>query len=257
MAEPEKPSPSVEVVDVSKEFHSRGVTRRAVSGVSFQVAPGETVAVIGESGAGKTTLSRLVAGLERPTSGRVVVAGQEMRLRRGEVSPVQMVFQEPGEAVNRLLSIGRTVAEPIRHIEKRQRQQRVAELLAQVGLDPSRSGSKPSAFSGGQLQRVVLARALAGKPSVLLCDEPTSALDVSVQAQIINLVLRLQEELRFACVLVTHDLPVARVLADRILLLRMGEVVEYGSADDFFREPRSQYGRELLAASDTRRHAPV
>ena len=161
---------------------------------------------------------------------------------------VQMVFQDPKEALNPFLSIGRSIGEPLRRIPRSDRNTRVGKLLEHVGLDPARAGERPSAFSGGQLQRVVIARALAASPKILVCDEPTSALDVSVQAQILNLILELQQELGFACILVTHDLSVVRVLADEILVLRHGELVEHCPAGDFFREPSHAYSTSLLNA---------
>ena len=159
-----------------------------------------------------------------------------------------MVFQDPREALNPFLSIGQSVGEPLRRLGGDERRQRVAASLSRVGLDPARAGERPAAFSGGQLQRVVIARALAPAPKVLVCDEPTSSLDVSVQAQIVNLLLQLQAELGFACVLVAHDLTVARVLADDVLVLRRGVVVEQTSASSFFAEPQADYSRSLLGA---------
>jgi ABC-type dipeptide/oligopeptide/nickel transport system ATPase subunit len=217
--------------------------------VSFQVAKGQTLAVIGESGAGKSTLTRILAGLEKPSSGSVSVGGQTVRVRTGRVSPVQVIFQQPSEALNRFAPIGRSIAEPLRHISRAQRRERVFSLLERVGIDPGRADEKPSAFSGGQLQRVVTARALAASPSVLLCDEPTSALDVSVQAQIVNLLLGLQADEGLTMVLVTHDLGVAKAMADDVLVLRLGEIVEHTNAGQFFRGPVATYSRELLQAT--------
>jgi ABC-type glutathione transport system ATPase component len=233
---------------VGRVFRRRGVSRVALVDVSFDLAPGRTLAVVGESGAGKTTLSRLVAGLDRPTSGSILVEGSPPRLRGGVPSPVQMVFQDPKEALNPFLSVGRSVGEPLRGLPAAERQARVAESLERVGLDPRRARQRPAAFSGGQQQRIVIARALAASPKILVCDEPTSALDVSVQAQIINLLLELQSSLGFACVLVTHDLSVVRVLADDVLVLRNGHVVEYADAESFFEQPRHEYSQSLLGA---------
>jgi ABC-type microcin C transport system duplicated ATPase subunit YejF len=160
-----------------------------------------------------------------------------------------MVFQDPREALNPFLSIGQSVGEPLRHASRADRRRRVAEALASVGLDPARSGDRPASFSGGQLQRVVIARALIPSPQVLVCDEPTSSLDVSVQAQIVNLLLQLQEAYGFSCILVTHDLTVARVLADEVLVLRQGVVVERSPASTFFAEPSEEYSRGLLNAA--------
>src|SRR5262249_1396917 len=149
------------------------------------------------------------------------------------------IFQHPSEALNPLHTVGRSVAEPMRGAGRRERVARVAELLELVGIAPERAGDRPQSFSGGQLQRVSIARALAGRPRLLLGDEPTSALDVSVQAQIVNLLLTTQAEQGYACVLVTHDLAVVKSLADRVLVLKDGKVVEQQDADAFFAAPQS------------------
>jgi ABC-type glutathione transport system ATPase component len=220
----------------------------ALTDVSFDVREKRTLAVVGETGAGKSTLARIVAGLDRPSSGEILVCGEPPALRRGAAAQVQMVFQDPLDALNPFLSIGRSVAEPIRRLPLRERRDRVRELFQRVGLDPSRSRQRPAGFSGGQLQRVGIARALAASPRLLVCDEPTSALDVSVQAQIVNLIMELQSTLGFSCILITHDLAVVRVLADEILVLRHGRMVERSLAEDFFREPQAEYSRSLLQA---------
>jgi ABC-type glutathione transport system ATPase component len=241
--------PVLQLRGVGREFHRHGVTRVALQDVSFELRARATIAIVGESGAGKTTLARLIAGLDTPSYGSISVRGAAPRLRAGEPSRVQMVFQDPVDALNPLLSVGRSVGEPLRRMGRDARAQRVAELLQQVGLDPARASQRPAAFSGGQQQRIVIARALAASPEILICDEPTSALDVSVQAQILNLLVQFQDELGLAMVLVTHDLTVVRVLADEVLLLRAGRVVEHCTAQAFFDEPSSEYGRGLLAAA--------
>jgi ABC-type glutathione transport system ATPase component len=239
--------PILSVRGVSRRYRVKGGTRDALRDVTFELRANATIAVVGESGAGKSTLTRLIAGFEQPSSGSVLVNGAPASVAAGRVSPVQMVFQHPVDALNRFASVGTSIAEPLLRTHARQeRQERVEELLARVGIAPARSADRPSAFSGGQLQRIVLARALAADPQLLLCDEPTSALDVSVQAQIVNLLLELQEARGFGCVLVTHDLAVARILADEVLVLRDGAVVEHTPADEFFERPRSDYGRGLL-----------
>jgi ABC-type dipeptide/oligopeptide/nickel transport system ATPase subunit len=237
---------ALRVAGVSHDYRTKDGMRRILHDVSLTVEPGRTLAVAGESGAGKSTLTRLVAGLEHPTEGTVEVGGTSPVIRSGRTSPVQMVFQQPAESLNRFISVGANVAEALGHVPRRERSQRVAGLLESVGIAADRAGDKPRAFSGGQLQRIVIARALAAEPKLLLCDEPTSALDVSVQAQILNLLLGLQDRDGFACLLVTHDLGVARVLADEVLVLRDGRVAELTEADAFFAGPRSEYGRELL-----------
>ncbi|GAA0730657.1 ABC transporter ATP-binding protein [Dactylosporangium roseum] len=252
MASDQSDVPVIDVQSIRKVFTRSGHPPRvSLADVSFAVKAGQTLAVVGESGAGKTTLVRCVAGLERPTSGQVLIQGRPHRLHHGGPGSVQMVFQNPAGALNPMRSIGWSVAEPLRG-RRAQRRARVAELLAQVGIDPSRAGLRPKAFSGGQLQRVVIARAIASDPAVLLCDEPTSALDVSVQAQIVNVLLRLQRELSFAGVLVTHDLGVARALADTVLVLRAGQVLFHGSWDALLApaEPLDPYVSGLVETAD-------
>jgi len=249
--------PILTVEGVRRDFQHRGGSRTALEDVSFKLHERKTLAVVGESGAGKSTLARLIAGLDTPTAGSIRVRGSQPKIRPGTLSPVQMVFQQPKEALNPFLSVGRSIAEPIRRLPKSERNGRVAQAMERVGLAPDRAGWRPSRFSGGQLQRIVIARALTAQPSVLLCDEPTSALDVSVAAQIINLILELQASDGFACLLVTHDLSVVRTLADEVLVLRGGRVVEHGVADGFFAGPKHEYSRALLesvALHDPRTH---
>jgi ABC-type glutathione transport system ATPase component len=236
----------LEVDGVSRRYPR--MERPAVTGVTFRLDRGRTLAIVGESGAGKSTLARMLVGLERPTTGAITLDGRTVWTRYGVVSPLQMVVQNPFGGLNPLHSIGWSVGEPLRKRRRAERRARVQEMLELVGVDPRRMDDRPRAFSGGQLQRIVLARALAADPRVLVCDEPTSALDVSVQAQILNLILRLQEELNFACILVTHDLGVVRVLAEDVLVLKDGEVVEQRLANDLFAAPAADYTRELLAA---------
>ena len=234
---------------VAKTYRSIGGDRRALDTVSLELRAGETLAVVGESGAGKTTLIKLLAGLEAPSEGSITLDGASIKPSRRRPSPIQMVFQNPLEALSPYWSIRRSVGEPLRSMKRSERAERVTTLLETLGIDRANHERRPATFSGGQLQRVVLARALAPGPKVLLCDEPTSALDVSVQAQIINLILELQQRDEFACLLVTHDLTVARVLADRILVLKDGAVDHAGPASEFFEEPPTDYTRLLLAAA--------
>lgn len=240
--------PALSVRRIGRVFQRHGVSRLALVDISFDLLPNKTLAIVGESGAGKSTLARLIAGLDRPTSGSILVDGRPLRLQSGVPSPIQMVFQDPRDALNPFLSVGRSIGEPLRKLPREERRQRVAELLRRVGLDPLRAGQRPSAFSGGQQQRIGIARALAASPKVLICDEPTSALDVSVQAQIINLLMELQAALGFACVLVTHDLGVVRVLADEVAVLLRGVLVEHTSSDKFFMAPEHEYSSSLLNA---------
>jgi ABC-type dipeptide/oligopeptide/nickel transport system ATPase subunit len=239
---------AVQLEDVTRVYHSSHTLVRALDRVSFTLREGETLAVIGESGSGKSTLTRLVAGLEQPTSGRVTVAGQEPRIRPGRVATAQVVFQDPAGSLNPHRSIFKSVAEPLRKLSRAERRAAVLEMLERVGIDHARLLDRPGRFSGGQLQRVAIARALVARSRVLLCDEPTSALDVSVQAQILNMLRDLQEEIGFSCIFVTHDLAVAQVVADHVLVLRHGQVKEAADAFTFFSGPRDPYSRSLLEA---------
>ncbi|HVV11191.1 dipeptide/oligopeptide/nickel ABC transporter ATP-binding protein [Amycolatopsis sp.] len=244
---------AIEVVDLCKAFSGRrgGSAHLAVSAVSFAVEPGKTLAVVGESGAGKTTIVRCVAGLEEPTSGTIRVDGRPLKLRHGKTNPVQMVFQNPRDALDPMRTIGSSIAEPLRGMSRAGRKARVEELLTLVGISARRAGERPAQFSGGQLQRIVIARALAPSPQVILCDEPTAALDVSIQAQIINLLLDLQRKSGFAAVLVTHDLAVAKILADDVVVLRKGEVLFSGSMDQLLMpdESRDSYVNDLVQST--------
>ena len=246
------PPPTIKVAGLSKTFSSRGgASRKVLSDATFSVAAGKTTAIVGESGAGKTTLVRCIAGLERPSSGQVLVHGVPVRLRPGRIAPVQMVFQNAIDALDPMRSVGSSIAEPLRGQSRGQRRERVDELLSLVGISPSRAKDRPGNFSGGQLQRVVIARALAPSPSVLLCDEPTSALDLSVQAQVLNLLMTLQAKHHFAGILVTHDLAIARALADDILVLRAGQVLFHGEVGQLL-DPSAEldeYVRRLVRTS--------
>jgi ABC-type glutathione transport system ATPase component len=238
--------PVLRIDGVTHAYGKLAQKRTVLDEVSFDVQHGRTTAVIGESGAGKSTLTRIIAGLEQPAAGQVLIDGRPARVQTGKVSPVQMVFQHPAEALNPFASVGASIAEPLRGLSKRERRRKVAELMERVGIDGARAGQKPSSFSGGQLQRIVTARALAAEPRVLLCDEPTSALDVSVQAQIVNLLLDLQDAQQLTIVLITHDLGVAKAMADDIVVLRNGKLIEHSQAEAFFAGPREPYSRELL-----------
>lgn len=240
--------PAVAVDNVTQIYRARFGKVHALNGVSFAVSAGETVAVIGESGSGKSTLIRLLAGLEAPTSGSVRVMGAPPRLMPGRPGPAQVVFQDPAGSLNPYRDVTKSVAEPLRQLGRRARMVSARQMLGHLGIDPGRH-DRPGRFSGGQLQRIALARALVARPSVLLCDEPTSALDVSVQAQILNLLNQLQDEIGFACVFVTHDLAVAQVVAHQVVVLAQGTVREASDATSFFAHPRDPYSQALLAST--------
>ncbi|GHG66986.1 dipeptide ABC transporter ATP-binding protein [Streptomyces griseocarneus] len=255
-----------EVVDLRVEFpgRRRGVFGRhepvrAVRGVSLRVAAGETLALVGESGSGKSTTARVLAGLRRPTGGEVRFDGRDIsraavdaRLRREIGREVQLVFQDPYASLNPRRTIEEIVGTPLRvhtALDAGERRERVAGLLRQVGLDPAHLGRYPHEFSGGQRQRVGIARALASRPRLIIADEPVSALDVSVQAQVLNLLMDLREELGLSLLFVSHDLAVVRHLCDRVAVMRAGTIVESGPRDEVFDDPKAPYTRELLAAA--------
>jgi oligopeptide transport system ATP-binding protein len=239
---------------------SRSKHRRltALDGITVDVRRGETLAIVGESGCGKSTLARTLLMLERPDTGTVRFEGVDpFRLRKKELLAwrrrVQMVFQDPFASLNPRMTAGELIAEPWKsHPElqstKVQRSARIQELLGLVGLRPTDAGRYPGEFSGGQRQRIGIARALALEPEILVLDEPVSALDLSVQAQVINLLNDIQQRLDVAYVFISHDLSVVRHVADKVAVMYLGKIVEYGNAHDVFTEPRHPYTASLLSA---------
>ena len=228
---------------------------RAVDGLSLQLLPGRTLALVGESGCGKTTAGKAMLQLIRPTAGSVRLDGVELTTRSaGELRPLrakmQMVFQDPFASLNPRLRIGEIIAEGMQALgaASGDMRARVAELLQQVGLRAEMAGRYPHEFSGGQRQRIAIARALAVNPQLLICDEPTSALDVSVQAQILNLLSDLQRELKLAYLFITHNIAVVDYLAHEVAVMYLGRVVERGTAEEVLRSPRHPYTQALLAA---------
>ncbi|WP_409464770.1 dipeptide ABC transporter ATP-binding protein [Amycolatopsis sp. GA6-003] len=250
----EGPEVLLSVESVSKTFaSSRAGSVRAVDDVSFQLTRGRTLALVGESGSGKTTTARMVVGLETPTAGTVSFAGQDVtRLPPAELRRLrrrfQLVYQNPYASLNPRFSIADVIGEPLRAFRVGGRAERVAELADQVALPSSVLRRKPAELSGGQRQRAAIARALALRPDLVVLDEPVSALDVSVQAQILNLLVELQDGLGLTYLFITHDLAVVREIADQVGVMRQGKLLEFGPADDVLRRPREQYTRDLLAA---------
>jgi peptide/nickel transport system ATP-binding protein len=246
------PSPLLEVRGLKRHFSagSSALGRllsgekdaiRAVDGVDFEIAAGETFALVGESGCGKSTLARCVVGLLPATAGTVQFAGRRM----------QMVFQNPYGSLNPRWRIFDIVAEPLRAYRLADRaalRARVSELLERVGLGAADARKYPHQFSGGQRQRISIARALAGEPDLLVCDEPTSSLDVSVQAQILNLLKDVQRDLRLSYLFISHNLPVVYQMADRVGVMVSGKIVETLAAETLFSTPQHPYTRMLLDA---------
>lgn len=232
-------------------------TLKALDGVSFRLAAGRTLAVVGESGCGKTTLARQLALVETPTAGTLFIAGEDAaggsrRLRR----KVQMIFQNPFEALNPRRTVAASVAEPLRvntSLSRAEWAELVAAMMARVGLAPEHRGRYPHMFSGGQRQRIAIARALMLNPAVVVADEPVSALDLSIQAQVLNLMMALRDEFGLAYVFISHDLGVVGHIADTVMVMYLGRAVEQGSARAVLKTPRHPYTRALLAARPGRR----
>jgi peptide/nickel transport system ATP-binding protein len=255
-------APLIEARDILRRYHMRrgafgkAVEVRAVDGVSLSIARGETLGLVGESGCGKSTTARMLLGMETPDAGRVRFDGAEMpppgsaawcaQRRR-----MQMVFQDPLGALDRRLSIADQIVEPLdihRIGTPEARRERVQTLMGAVGLRPDQAGRYPHELSGGQRQRAVLARALATEPELLVCDEPISALDVSIQAQVMNLLVELQARFRMGILFVSHDLRAVRQVSHRVAVMYLGRIVEEAEPDALLREPGHPYSQALVSA---------
>ncbi|HVF65584.1 MAG TPA: oligopeptide/dipeptide ABC transporter ATP-binding protein [Casimicrobiaceae bacterium] len=222
----------------------------AVEDVSIDIAKGETLGLVGESGCGKSTLGRVAAGILPPSSGVASLGGELVMSRdRKQTTRIQMVFQDPFASLNPRMRVGDIIAEgPLAHklISRADAKRDVANWLAAVGLDAAAAERFPHQFSGGQRQRIAVARALAMRPDALICDEPVASLDVSIQAQIINLFLKLKRELHLTMLFISHDLAVVRHVSDRIAIMYLGRIVEIGPTEAIFAAPRHHYTRALL-----------
>ena len=255
--------PLLEVTDLVKHYAVRGgVLRRrigtvhAVDGVSFSLGTGETLGLVGESGCGKSTVARSVMRLVEPSSGSIKLDGTDITtLGKSDLRPhrrsMQIVFQDPFASLNPRMTAGDIVGEPLSvHglASGREKQARVAELFAQVGLRPDQMKNYPHQFSGGQRQRICIARALSLGPKLIVCDEPVSALDVSIQAQVINLLIDLQRKNDFSYLFIAHDLAVVAHISHRVAVMYLGRIVEIADKDELFRNPRHPYTQALLAS---------
>ena len=236
-------------------FLGRGSTLRAVDGVNLRINHGQTVALVGESGCGKSSVARAILGIIETTEGEILFEGKDLAAldkdgKKRVWSQMQVVSQDPVSALNPRLSIGRAIGEPmqISGFSKRHIEDRTRDLMIMVGLNPDLVGRLPRALSGGQRQRVVIARALTMSPKLVVCDEPVSALDVSIQSQILNLLARLQKELNLSYLFISHDLSVVRHISDMVKVMYLGVIVEEGPTADIFAKSRHPYTQALISA---------
>lgn len=243
--------------EVSRGSFKKPAILKALDGASFTLQSGKTLAVVGESGCGKSTLARLVTLIEEPSSGELIIQGMNTAQissdeRRTLHSQVQIVFQDPYGSLNPRQKIGKALEEPLlvnTTLTKGEREKKARKMMDLVGLRPEQYDRYPHMFSGGQRQRIAIARALMLDPRILVLDEPVSALDVSIQAQILNLLVELQEQLELAYLFISHDLSVVRHIADEIMVMYLGVPIEKGTADAIFGNPRHPYTRVLLSAT--------
>ena len=256
-------APILETHHIVRDYHvgrtlfAGGQVIHAVKDATLKVEKGKTLAIVGESGSGKSTLARILTLIDAPTSGELLIEGERVDIRRAAVSKqlrrkVQMVFQNPYGSLNPRQKIGDVLAEPLvinTDMPASERQDRARQMLKKVGLAPEHFNRYPHMFSGGQRQRIAIARALMLNPSLLVLDEPVSALDLSVQAQILNLLADLQDEFQLTYVFISHDLSVVRYIADDVMVMYLGEVVEQGSREAVFADPQHSYTKTLFAAT--------
>ena len=242
--------------EVSKNFKVSGGLLRAVNKVSFDINKGETLGLVGESGCGKSTLGRVVMGVYQPSEGEIIVKGESLHIKSAKdrykyAKVAQMIFQDPYASLNPRMTVGDIIAEGMeihKMYDAKKRKERVDELLETVGLNKEYASRFPHEFSGGQRQRIGIARALAIEPEFLVCDEPISALDVSIQSQIINLLIDLQQKLGLTYLFIAHDLDIVRYISDRIAVMYLGHVMEIGDSDEVYNNALHPYSQALLSA---------
>ncbi len=247
--------------EVSQGFMKPKSVVRALNGVSFELRRGKTLAIVGESGSGKSTLARQLTLIDEPSGGQLIINGIDVAQasqaqRKSLRTQVQMVFQNPYASLNPRQKIGQQLAEPLlinTSMTAAEREQHVSEMLVKVGLLPEHARRYPHMFSGGQRQRIAIARAMMLKPNILVADEPTSALDVSIQAQVLNLFMDLQQELHTAYIFISHNLAVVHHIADDVMVMYRGRVVEYGPKELIYAQPLHPYTKVLLSASPSLR----
>ncbi len=243
------PNAVLEVRDVAVEFPVKGGVVRALDGVSLKVEEGETVAVVGESGCGKTTLARVVLGLQKTAGGEVELQGEVVDgTSRNQAAKIGMVWQDPYASLDPRWRIQQSILEPLKLLGK---EGHLDKMMEEVGLDPKFATRFPHQLSGGQRQRVAIGRALAARPPLVICDEPTAALDLSIQAQILNLLRDLQDASSCAYLYISHDLMTVRFLADRVAVMYLGRIVEEGPTEAIFAHPRHPYTQALLESAPT------
>lgn len=246
----------VKIDNVSKHFKVGGGILKAVNGVTLEIKKGETLGLVGESGCGKSTLGRVVMGIYEPTEGKIIFDGEEVRVsnaknRLAYAKKAQMIFQDPYASLNPRMTVESIIAEGMEihnMYTPEKRKQRVHELLELVGLNKEHANRFPHEFSGGQRQRIGIARALAIEPEFLVCDEPISALDVSIQSQVINLLIDLQKKLGLTYLFIAHDLDIVRYISDRIAVMYLGHLVELGTSDEVYSHSLHPYSEALLSA---------
>lgn len=238
---------------LKKYFKSPHGTVKAVDDVSLEIYEGETLALVGESGCGKSTLGRVILNLITPTSGTVTFDGTDITALRGKMlrnmrAQMQLVFQDPFSSLDPRFTVGQIIAEPLQNmgLSKQEQQKRVLELMDRVSLQPEHYSRYPHQFSGGQRQRIGIARALAPNPRLIVCDEPVSALDVSIQAQILNLLKKLQNQSNLTYLFISHDLAVVRYISDRVCVMFLGQICELCSTVEAYEKPLHPYTRMLI-----------